>query len=195
MKKILALLFVMSLLVFLTACALSLNDSDPTAASSQNMTERDAKESTPVTALATQKPSEPSATQAPTESAVFEQPEEEETTLKMMIGETPVSVSWEDNDASAALKDLCRSQPLMIEMSMYGGFEQVGSLGFSLPQNDVQMTTSSGDIVLYAGDRLVVFYGSNTWDYTPLGHITDQSEEEMTSLLSNGATTVTLRVE
>ena len=69
---------------------------------------------------------------------------------------------------------------------MYGGFEQVGSIGASLPQNDVQTTTSAGDIVLYAGDQLVVFYGSNTWAYTRLGHITDKTQQELTQLLSNG---------
>ena len=107
-------------------------------------------------------------------------------TLRMTIGTTPVSVSWEDNDAAEALKELCRNGSLTISMSMYGGFEQVGSIGASLPQNDVQTTTSAGDIVLYAGDQLVVFYGSNTWAYTRLGHITDKTQQELTQLLSNG---------
>lgn len=77
---------------------------------------------------------------------------------------------------------------------MYGGFEQVGSIGTSLPQNDVKTTTSAGDIVLYSGDQMVVFYGSNTWEYTRLGHITDQSADEMTNLLSNGDTVITITV-
>ena len=91
-----------------------------------------------------------------------------------------------------ALKDLCRNQPLTIQMSMYGGFEQVGSIGTALPQNDVQTTTTAGDIVLYSGDQMVVFYGSNTWAYTRLGHITDKTQAELAELLSNGNVTVTL---
>ena len=92
----------------------------------------------------------------------------------------------------AQLKDLCRNQPLTIQMSMYGGFEQVGSIGTALPQNDVQTTTTAGDIVLYSGDQMVVFYGSNTWAYTRLGHITDKTQAELAELLSNGNVTVTL---
>ena len=112
--------------------------------------------------------------------------------LQMTIGNTPVSVDWEDNEAVEALKDLCRNQPLTIQMSMYGGFEQVGSIGTALPQNDMQTTTSAGDIVLYSGDQMVVFYGSNSWAYTRLGHITDRSAEDMADLLSNGDTVITI---
>ena len=112
--------------------------------------------------------------------------------LQMTIGDTPVSVDWEDNESVEALKDLCSNQPLTIQMSMYGGFEQVGSIGADLPQNDVQTTTSSGDIVLYSGDQIVVFYGSNTWAYTRLGHIADKTQAELNELLSNGNITVTL---
>ena len=67
----------------------------------------------------------------------------------------------------------------------YGGFEQVGPLGRTLPRNDVQITTEPGDLVLYAGNQLVVFYGSNTWAYTQLGHITDKTQAELTDLLGS----------
>ena len=113
-------------------------------------------------------------------------------TLRMSIGGTPVEVAWEANEAVEALRELCKDQTLTIDMSMYGGFEQVGSIGSTLPQSDVQTTTSAGDIMLYSGDQMVVFYGSNTWAYTPLGHITDKSEDELTQLLANGNVTVTL---
>ena len=76
-------------------------------------------------------------------------------------------------------------------MSMYGGFEQVGSMGQSLPRNDVQTTTHYGDIVLYSGNQIVIFYGSNTWSYTRLGHV-DLTQEEMTELLGGGDVTVTI---
>ncbi len=115
-----------------------------------------------------------------------------DTELQMTINDTPVTVEWEDNESVQALKELCREQTLTINMSMYGGFEQVGSIGAALPQNDEQTTTSPGDIVLYSGDQMVVFYGSNSWTYTRLGHITDQSESDMTQLLANGDTTVTV---
>ena len=77
---------------------------------------------------------------------------------------------------------------------MYGGFEQVGSLGTRLPRDDRQTTTGSGDIVLYSGNQIVVFYGSNSWAYTRLGHISDKSAEEMKALLGNGNVTLTLEM-
>lgn len=116
---------------------------------------------------------------------------EKEKTMRLKIGETEVPVSWEDNPSVAALGELL---PLTIHMSMYGGFEQVGSLGQSITQDDTQITTDSGDIVLYAGDRLVIFYGSNSWAYTKLGHV-DLSQEELTELLGQGGVSVTLTMD
>ena len=121
-----------------------------------------------------------------------EHADEKTVKLQMTIGNTPVSVAWEDNDAVQALKELCNNQLLTIQMSMYGGFEQVGPIGTALPQNDMRTTTSAGDIVLYSGDQMVVFYGSNSWAYTHLGHITDKSTEDMADLLSNGDTVITI---
>ena len=116
---------------------------------------------------------------------------EGEKAMQMMIGETPVMVAWEDNASVEALRALA-AEGLSIEMSMYGGFEQVGTIGQSLPRDDQQTTTASGDIVLYAGNQLVVFYGSNAWAYTRLGHITDQTPEQMQALLGSGDVTITL---
>lgn len=114
--------------------------------------------------------------------------------MQMMIGETPVTVAWEDNASVEALKMLA-GEGLTVEMSMYGGFEQVGSIGQSLPRDDQQTTTASGDIVLYSGNQLVVFYGSNSWAYTRLGHITDQTPEQMKVLLGSGDVTITLSIK
>ena len=114
--------------------------------------------------------------------------------MQMMIGETPVTVAWENNESVEALKTLAE-EGLTIDMSMYGGFEQVGSIGQSLPRDDQQTTTTSGDIVLYSGNQLVVFYGSNSWAYTRLGHITDQTPAQMKALLGNGDVTITLSIK
>ncbi|MBQ9886108.1 MAG: hypothetical protein IJM37_04520 [Lachnospiraceae bacterium] len=113
---------------------------------------------------------------------------QEEKSMKMIIGEAAVPVTWEDNESVEELKKLL---PLTIEMSMYGGFEQVGAIGQSIVRNDTQITTDSGDIVLYSGNQIVVFYGSNSWAYTRLGHV-NLSEQEMTALLGNGDVTITI---
>ncbi len=137
----------------------------------------------------------PAPTDAPAIVETEVLPEEEETAmLSLMIGETPVAVDWEDNESVDTLRELCRNEPLQISLSMYGGFEQVGPIGTSLPHSDVQTTTAAGDIVLYAGNQIVVFYGSNSWAYTRLGHISDQSAEDMEALLGHGDVTITLRL-
>ncbi len=115
--------------------------------------------------------------------------------LRMKIGETDVTVVWEENESVAALRGLCADGPLTVQMSMYGGFEQVGPIGTRLPRKDSQTTTRAGDIVLYAGNQIVVFYGTNSWAYTRLGHITDPDAEGLAQLLGNGDVTITLSAE
>ena len=128
------------------------------------------------------------------DSQIENQTKEVQTQMKMRIGDTPVEVAWENNESVEALKELAQNG-LTIQMSMYGGIEQVGSIGQRLPSHDVQTNTSSGDIVLYSSSQLVVFYGSNSWAYTRLGRITDQSSEGMRELLSRGDVTITISVE
>lgn len=112
----------------------------------------------------------------------------------MKINDEAVTVTWEDNESVAALTELLREQPLSIQMSMYGGFEQVGAFGTSLPSDDEQTTTRAGDIVLYSGSQMVVFYGSNSWSYTRLGRITDKSAGELKEMLGGGDVTITLEL-
>ncbi len=111
----------------------------------------------------------------------------------LKINNTEVPVTWESNNSVNALAELVSSKEMVINMSMYGGFEQVGSLGADLPRNDKQTTTNYGDIVLYSGNQIVIFYGSNSWSYTRLGHI-NLSEQEMTDLLSNGNVSINLKI-
>ena len=122
-----------------------------------------------------------------------EEPEQEETMFIAINGET-ISVEWEDNETVAALMSLVSEDAISIKMSMYGGFEQVGNLGTSLPRNDNQITTEAGDIVLYSGNQIVMFYGSNSWSYTRLGKVIDKTESELEDILGNGDVTVTIKI-
>ena len=117
--------------------------------------------------------------------------EVDEMNIILKINDTLVDATFYDNASVKELKKLAKDT-LVISMHMYGGFEQVGSLGESLPRNDKQTTTKSGDIVLYSGNQIVIFYGSNSWAYTRLGHISDKDESQMEELLSNGDETVTI---
>ena len=113
----------------------------------------------------------------------------EDMAMTLTIDGNLVPVIWEDNASVQELEDLC---PLTVSMSMYGGFEQVGSIGQSIVKDDKQTTTEPGDIVLYSGDQIVVFYGANSWAYTKLGHV-DLSEDELTQILGNGDVTLVLQ--
>ena len=113
-------------------------------------------------------------------------------TMHMKINDVPVSVEWEDNET---VKALTEGLPITVKMSMYGGFEQVGSLGRSLPRNDKRITTNAGDIVLYSGNQIVIFYGSNTWAYTRLGKITDKTASELADILGVSEVTLTIFAE
>ena len=126
----------------------------------------------------------------PQENQSAAEPRKEQA-MKLVIEDMVVPVTWEQNASTAALQKLL---PLTIKMSPYGGFEQVGSIGQSIPSEDKQLTTQYGDIVLYAGNKLVIFYGSNSWAYTRLGHI-ELSQQEMTALLNRDEVTVQLMTE
>ena len=108
------------------------------------------------------------------------------------INDEIISVAWENNESVKELMEIVSSEPLTIQMSMYGGFEQVGALGKSLPRDDVQMTTDAGDIVLYSGNQMVIFYGSNSWAYTRLGKVRDKTASELEELLGNGDVEITI---
>ena len=93
--------------------------------------------------------------------------------MKVQVGDVVFSATLEENEAVSALVEMMRESPVVIQMSDYSGFEKVGSLGTSLSASNSQTTTQAGDIVLYNGNQIVIFYGSNSWSYTRLGHVDD----------------------
>lgn len=118
--------------------------------------------------------------------------ENTEVKLTVQVGDTAFLATLEDNAAVDAFIDMMEQAPVVIEMSDYSGFEKVGSLGTSLPDSNSQITTSAGDIVLYNGNQIVIFYGSNSWSYTRLGKIDDLSGWE--DALGSGDVTVTFSI-
>lgn len=202
MKKRLCLLLAVALTVVLTACGNAADKAKPTAtvqATQPTVSAAQAPTESPETQEMTAVTQAPQTEPTPMETAAPERATEiiqEEPApagdLQMLIDGTAVAVAWEDNAAVDTLKELCNGQTLTIDMSMYGGFEQVGSIGTQLPRDDVQTTAEAGDIMLYAGDQMVVFYGSNSWAYTRLGRITDKSQAQLSELLSGGNVTITL---
>ena len=103
-----------------------------------------------------------------------------------------MTATMHGNGATEALRQRLDDGGLTLRLSDYGDFEKVGALGFTLPRSDRQTTTQPGDIVLYQGNQIVIFYGSNTWGYTRLGHIDNATAEGLRQTLGEGDVTVTL---
>ena len=112
--------------------------------------------------------------------------------LLIQAGNTTLRVDLEKNAAVDALVERLSENPITIDMSDYGNMEKVGGFGFSLTQSDVQTTTEAGDLVLYQGNSLVIFYASNSWSYTRLGKIRDLTANEIKEALGDGDLTITL---
>ena len=190
-RKVFALLMLVSVMG-ITACGTSgsdiTSDGTTTAVSPESQSVPDTVQSS------TSEITESESAVSETSMSESEETEVEDTqTLKMTIENTVVDVIWEENASVEELKELAVSG-LTVPMFMYGGFEQVGPIGQSIARDDEQIATAPGDIVLYSGDQIVVFYGSNSWEYTRLGKI-NMSEDELTELLGNGDVTITLSVE
>lgn len=132
--------------------------------------------------------SQPAASSSETESV-----EDTVMKMKMEINGSSFTATLAENAAVDALMDWLEEGPVTLELSDYAGFEKVGPLGRSLPASDRQTTTHAGDIVLYQGDQIVLFYGSNSWSYTRLGHVDDLTGWE--DALGGGDVTVTLSME
>ena len=114
-----------------------------------------------------------------------------EENMKLSIDNQELNVSWENNESVIALKELL---PLTIEMHEYGGFEQTGSIGQSIVRNDSQIDVVPGDIVLYSGNAISVFYSTSSWSYTRLGHI-NLNKNELNALLNKESVTFVLKGE
>ena len=115
----------------------------------------------------------------------------EQTTMKMnvQIGDQTFTATLADTTAA---QEFAQMLPMTITLNDYGGFEKVGSLGKSLTTSNSQTTTAAGDIVLYNGNSIVMFYGSNSWSYTRLGKIDDLTG--WTDALGHGSVSVTFRL-
>ena len=107
------------------------------------------------------------------------------------------AVTLYDNAATQALVAKLQDGNVTVILNSSGGFEIWGSLGFSLPTSNEQITARPGDVILYNGSNICLFYGSNSWSYTRLGHIDNMSENELRTFLKAGESniSVTLSLE
>ena len=163
--------------------------SEPLESEKPSVLEEESKQQTE-TVEDTDEPAQPQQTAPDVQSSA-----EEDTEMKMnvQVGGAVFSATLENNEAVSELVAMMQESPVVIEMSDYSGFEKVGSLGRRLTASNSQTTTHAGDIVLYNGNQIVIFYGSNSWSYTRLGHIDDLTGWE--DALGSGDVTVTFSLE
>lgn len=96
------------------------------------------------------------------------------------------------NAATQALVQRLQQGAITVTLNSSGGFEIWGALGFSLPTSNQQITAQPGDVILYNGSNICIFYGSNSWSYTRLGHIDGLSEAELRSFLKAGESDISV---
>ena len=117
-------------------------------------------------------------------------------TIRLTIeGGRTFTATLVDNSSTQALKEQLAKGNITVEMEDYANMEKVGSLGIRLPRNDRQTTTGPGDLILYQGHNLVIYYDTNSWNFTRLGKIDNASQADLKAALGKGGVTVTLSLE
>ena len=132
--------------------------------------------------------------EAQTESDFNKTVDEEKEMLRIQIGDVALTAVLEDNSSVDALKELLSDGQITIDVQNYGGFEKVGMLPQSIPRDDMQITATPGDVMLYQGNSIVIFYGSNSWSYTKLGTITGVTQEELSEILGGKDSSIVLSI-
>ena len=106
--------------------------------------------------------------------------------MYITIGEETHTVTMEDNVGTRALVAALQTENIVYIAHDYGNFEKVGYIGQSFPTDNHQITTSAGDLVLYGGDNICIFYGSNSWSYTRIGKLDGLSADEVRRFVKAG---------
>ncbi len=106
-----------------------------------------------------------------------------------------ITAQLEENSSAIALRDMLLKEPITIDMSDYANMEKVGLIGKNLPTNDEQLNTTAGDIILYQGNKFVIYYDTNSWNFTKLGRINNLEPSELSNILGSGDVQVKLYVK
>ncbi len=108
-------------------------------------------------------------------------------------GSHSLAATLADNSSAMAFYELLEKGPVTIKMTDYGNFEKVGPLGTKLPRNDTQITTQAGDIILYQGNQITIYYDTNSWNFTRLGKVDEVTQAELKKILGKGDVTAVFR--
>ena len=109
-------------------------------------------------------------------------------------GSHKLSATLADNSSAMAFYKLLEKGTVAIKMRDYGSFEKVGPLGTTLPRNDTQITTTAGDIILYQGNQITIYYDTNSWNFTCLGKVDEVTQAELKKILGKGDVTAVFEI-
>ena len=115
---------------------------------------------------------------------------EETQMIYAYIGDEALTILPSGNSSSDAFIALLQSGDVTVDMHDYGNFEKVGPLGTSLPRNDEPITTEPGDVILYQGNQITIYYDVNSWNFTRLGKVQDKTQEELKTFLDNNSVSI-----
>ena len=109
-------------------------------------------------------------------------------------GSHKLTATLEDNSSATAFYNILKKAPVTIKMSDYSNFEKYGPIGTSLPRNDIQITTTAGDIILYQGNQIAIYYDTNSWNFTRLGKVDGVTQAELKRILGKGDVTAVFEI-
>ena len=109
-----------------------------------------------------------------------------ETVIYAHVNGAVLQIRPENNSSAEAFIELLKNGDVTVEMHDYGSFEKVGPLGTTLPRNDAEITTGPGDVILYQGNQITIYYDVNSWNFTRLGKVQNVSRDELKSILGSG---------
>ena len=109
-------------------------------------------------------------------------------------GNHKLTATLVNNSSATAFYELLKRAPVTIKMSDYSNFEKYGPIGTFLPRNDTQITTTAGDIILYQGNQIAVYYDTNSWNFTRLGKVDGVTQAELKRILGKGDVTAVFEI-
>ena len=210
MKRLFGLCMILVMAVFVTACgsrqdegnstvnntgSQTVESPDETDSSLENSMALDSEEDTEMQSIDTSETGQPESEQSESslaENNQAEQEEENNMTMNIQIGNHVLTATLVQNSSTEALIEMLSEGSVTIEMSDYASMEKVGPFPQSLPRNDEQISTGAGDLILYQGNSFVIYYDTNSWNFTRLGKIDNVTQQELKDILGSGSVTAVL---
>lgn len=170
-------------------------DTGPTASPIPQQAESSEQEQKESSQANSQKPQSSAAGTVSQTSEISIQEQEEQNMIRLQIGEHSLTAELAENSSAEAFRELLTQGPVTVQMSDYGNMEKVGPLPTSLPENNEQLTTSPGDLILYQGTSITLYYDTNSWSLTRLGRVQNITQQELRDILGEGDVEITFSMD